>query len=156
MALASRLPWLGALFLTACGSPRFERAWDRAESTETPASEPRRERWTGEWRSEWNGHAGGLRCLMWRVDEHHLHAWFLSTYARILSFEHDTLFHLEPRGDGSFTLSGSQDLGALVGGVYTYQGSVDAEAFHATYSAENGDHGTFELKRVEPDDGVER
>ncbi len=139
--------------LAACGSVRFERAWDSAAAAPAQAPSasepPRRERWEGSWRSEWNGHEGGLRCLMWRVDEHHLQAWFLSTYARILSFEHDTLFHLEPRGDGAFTLSGSQDLGALVGGVYTYDDEPDPSRFRATYSAENGDHGVFELSRVE-------
>jgi len=154
MRLLARLTPLLASLLVACGSVRFERAWERsaapAEAVQADADEaPRRERWEGTWRSEWNGHAGGLRCLMWRVDEHHLHAWFLSTYARVLSFEHDTLFHLEPRGDGAFELSGSQDLGQLVGGVYTYRGQVDASSFHATYAAENGDHGVFELRRVE-------
>jgi len=149
-------PLLGATLtglLAACGSVRFERAWEAAAPAPARAPSapeaPPRERWEGSWRSEWNGHEGGLRCLMWRVDEHHLHAWFLSTYARILSFEHDTLFHLEPRGDGAFTLSGSQDLGALVGGVYTYDGELDDRHFRATYSAENGDHGVFELTRVE-------
>lgn len=154
MGPAVRLLPLLASLLASCGSVRFERAWDRAAAPvaarPAPAGEaPLRERWEGEWRSDWNGHAGGLRCLMWRVDEHHVHAWFLSTYARILSFEHDTLFHLEPRGDGSFTLSGSQDLGELVGGVYTYSGQLDASSFHADYAAENGDHGVFELRRVE-------
>lgn len=135
--------------LVACGSARFERAWERAAGPPTGDDEPRRERWEGSWRSTWNGHEGGLRALLWRVDEHHLHAWFLSTYARVLEFEHDTLFHLEPQADGSFTLSGAQDLGALVGGVYTYSGSVDTHSFRASYSAENGDHGVFELKRLE-------
>jgi len=152
MAALTLLPAFLALSLVSCGSVRFERAWERASEPVTAAAteqEPLRERWEGEWRSEWNGHSGGLRCLMWRVNEQHLHAWFLSTYARILSFEHDTLFHLEPSAEGGFTLSGSQDLGSLVGGVYTYSGSVDANSFRATYKAENGDHGVFEMKRLE-------
>jgi hypothetical protein len=137
-----------ALFLTsACGSVRFERAWDAAAEPAAASAGP--ERWQGEWRSDWNGHTGGLRCLMERVNEQHLHAWFLSSYARVLSFEHATLFHLTPRADGSFALSGAQDLGKLVGGVYRYEGSLEHATFHATYTAENGDHGVFEMQRVE-------
>jgi len=157
------LPLAPLFLLAACGSARFERAWEAsaaprgAAATAAVASvaipsgaavEPR-ERWEGSWRSAWNGHSGGLRGLLWRVDEQHLHIWFLSTYARILSFEHATLFHLTPRADGSFTLAGQQDLGALAGGVYRYEGTLDDQHFEAHYTAENGDHGTFELRSAE-------
>lgn len=146
------------LGLASCGSVRFERAWEAAAAGVTGAgvegaalaeAEPARERWEGRWSSDWNGHSGGLRGLLARVDEHHVHVWFLSTYASVLSFEHATLFHLEPGPEGAFVLSGSQDLGKLVGGVYRYEGTLDAREFRARYSAENGDHGVFELTRVE-------
>ena len=136
------------LLLASCGSVRFERTWDASAAAVAGAEEPR-ERWEGGWRSDWNGHAGGLRGLLRRVDEHHVHIWFLSTYAAVLSFEHATLFHLAPAADGAFTLAGQQDLGALVGGVYRYEGTLDAAHFHAGYTAENGDHGVFEMTRVE-------
>lgn len=136
------------LLLASCGSVRFERAWGASAQVVAGAEEPR-ERWEGGWKSDWNGHSGGLRGLVRRVDEHHVHIWFLSTYAKVLSFEHATLFHLEPAADGAFTLAGQQDLGALVGGVYRYEGTLDATRFHAAYSAENGDHGVFEMTRVE-------
>jgi len=127
----------------SCSSARFERAWEASAATEACT------RWEGEWRSAWNGHSGGLRGLLERCGEQHVHIWFLSTYARILSFQHATHFHLTPQPDGSFVLAGAQDLGALVGGVYRYEGALDAQHFRATYTAENGDHGVFEMRRVE-------
>lgn len=136
------------LTLAACSSVRFERAWDASAEAVAGADEPR-ERWEGGWKSDWNGHSGGLRGLLRRIDEHHIHVWFLSTYASVLSFEHATLFHLDPAAGGAFTLAGQQDLGALVGGVYHYEGTLDANHFRAAYSAGNGDHGVFEMTRVE-------
>lgn len=106
-------------------------------------------RWKGEWRSEWNGHSGGLRCLMTRQGEGRYRAWFLSTYARILSFQHETEFQITAEEQGTLHFEGQQDLGQAIGGVYRYEGTIAGDDFRATFQAENGDHGLFEMRRVD-------
>ena len=45
---------------------------------------------------------------------------------------------------------GSEDLGMLSGGIYTYEGRADATNFFSTYKSKY-DWGTFEMKRPGPD-----
>jgi len=139
---------LGALALSpSCGALRFHHAWtDYEPSVERT---PLDGRWRGDWRSEWNGHAGGLHCLMTREDDEHVQAWFYSTYASILFFQHQVLFRLRREPDGTLHFEGENDLGAAIGGVYRYTGTVAGDDFHATFEAQNGDHGVFEMRRVE-------
>jgi hypothetical protein len=147
--LAPRLLAAAALALLACGcgAIRFQHAWSSFEpGAERGGLEGR---WKGEWRSEWNGHSGGLRCLITRRDERHSVAWFYSTYARILFFQHEVLLHASQDPDGTLRFSGEQDLGAAIGGVYRYEGTATQDSFHATFQAENGDHGVFEMRRVD-------
>ena len=136
------------LLASGCGAIRFHRAWSSYEPVaEATGMEGR---WKGEWRSEWNGHSGGLRCLMTpREEEGCYRAWFFSTYAGILFFQYQTEFRLDGSGSGSLTFAGEQDLGKVVGGVYRYEGTIVADSFHATYRADNGDHGVFEMRRVD-------
>jgi len=137
----------GAFVLSACGALRFHDAWtDYAPSTERT---PLDGRWRGEWRSEWNGHAGGLHCLITRQDDEHVHAWFYSTYSSILFFQHELDFQLSHEPDGALHFAGEKDLGAAIGGVYRYTGTVVGDEFRATFEAQNGDHGVFEMTRVE-------
>jgi hypothetical protein len=106
-------------------------------------------RWKGEWRSEWNGHSGGLRCLMTREEEGRYRAWFYSTYAGVLWFQYETLFTVTDEDAGTQRFEGEQDLGSTIGGLYRYEGRVVHDEFRATYRAENGDHGVFEMHRVD-------
>lgn len=139
-----------ALLATGCGALRFQRAWSSFERSAKGADELGVEgRWRGEWRSERDGHSGGLRCLMTACDEERYRAWFYSTYAGILFFQYETELRVTAREPGLVRFAGEQDLGAAAGGVYRYEGSVEGERFTATYRAENGDHGVFELRRVE-------
>ena len=109
-------------------------------------------RWQGEWRSDSNGHHGGLRCIIERdaTDEHtgDLHARFRATYGWCFVFEYAMPMEAEVEGD-SYRFSASADLGWLAGGVYQYNGTVEGDAFHATYES-RGDHGVFEMTRVSP------
>src|SRR5688572_13678221 len=139
-----------ALLLSSCGAIRFQRAWSSHPRGDEPGGMSGR--WAGTWRSEQNGHSGGLRCLMTRQDEQHYRADFFSTYAAILYFRHETLFRVVDRRDGTLRFEGEQDLGKAIGGVYRYEGAVQGDAFRATFRAENGDHGVFELRRVDPGD----
>jgi hypothetical protein len=139
---------LGCL-ASGCGAVRFQRAWS---SWEPPAETTGMEgRWRGEWRSEWNGHSGGLRCLVTRLDDGQCNAWFYSTYALLLFFQNEVRLDVQREGDGTLRFAGEQDLGAAVGGLYRYEGTVVGDHFEARFQAENGDHGVFELERVAPD-----
>lgn len=131
---------------TSCGTLAYDRAWD-SHVTDDP-QDPMQGRWRGRWSSEWNGHSGGLRCLMTREEEGRYLARFHSTYGWLLSFRHETIFVVTGEEQGALRFEGSEDLGSLVGGVYTYAGRVAGDDFEATYSAENGDHGVFTLTRV--------
>jgi hypothetical protein len=145
----ARLATLLLLLLLApgCGAIRFRNAWS-GFAAETPRT-GMEGRWKGGWRSEENGHSGGLRCVMTREDEEHYRAWFYSTYARILFFQYQTVFTVVGEEDGTLAFEGREDLGKAVGGVYTYEGTVRGDAFEATFRAENGDHGVFEMTRVD-------
>ena len=136
------------LLASSCGAIGFQRAW----SSFTPVGElgGMAGRWAGTWRSEWNGHSGGLRCLMTPVDEDRFRADFFSTYAALLYFRYQTVFRVVDRRDGAQRFEGEQDLGQAIGGVYRYEGAVEGDVFRATYRAENGDHGVFEMQRVRP------
>ena len=140
------LPLLVVLVLgSGCGTLKYNRAWKAfAGSGETHGLEGR---WQGGWESQWNGHSGGLRCMMTRQDEAHYRGWFHSTYAFFLSFQHTTDFTVEVE-DGTYRFRGEQDLGEMAGGVYRYEGTVTGDSFQATYEAENGDHGVFEMQRA--------
>lgn len=139
-----------ALLATGCGALRFQHAWSSFEPAATGPDELGvAGRWRGEWRSERDGHSGGLRCLMTRRDAERYRAWFYSTYAGILFFQYETELSVTAREPGLVRFAGEQDLGAAVGGVYRYEGTVAGDRFTATYRAENGDHGVFVLRRVD-------
>jgi hypothetical protein len=138
---------LGVIFLcSGCGTYRFNRAWNDAESDGN--TEGVEARWEGDWRSDFNGHSGGLRCITSETDDGRLLVWFHSTYAGIFTFQYKTLFTITETDD-RVDFVGEQDLGWLAGGLYQYEGTVEGDCFRATYRAENDDHGVFEMKRVE-------
>jgi hypothetical protein len=133
------------LLLSSCGAIRFHRAWSSFSAGDGTGMEGR---WSGAWTSAWNGHSGGLRCLMSRRDDGRYLAWFYSTYAGILFFQHETVFEVTSEHEGTLHFAGEQDLGQAIGGVYRYEGAVVGDRFHAHFRAENGDHGVFEMRRV--------
>ena len=133
------------LLASGCGAIRFNHAWSNFSAGDGSGMEGR---WKGEWRSEWNGHSGGLRCLMRCLEGGRYSAWFYSTYAHILFFQYETEFQVEEEEAGTQSFVGEQDLGKTVGGLYRYEGTVAGDRFQATFRAENGDHGVFEMQRV--------
>ena len=70
-----------------------------------------------------------------------------STFAVVLSFQYETVFTVVDASSGLLRFQGQEDLGSVAGGVYRYDGTVEGDRFHATYTAENGDHGVFEMRR---------
>ena len=136
-----------ALATSSCGTLAYDRAWQHFDAVADASGLVGR--WKGEWESEWNGHSGGLRCMLTREDEDVYLARFHSTYGWLLSYRHEILFHVVGQDEGVLRFEGSEDLGELIGGVYRYRGSVVGDRFEARFEAENGDHGTFRMRRVE-------
>jgi len=135
------------LLASGCGALRFNRAWSSFQPDEQAG--PMEGRWRGGWSSDWNGHAGGLHCVMTRQDEASYRAWFYATYASLLYFQYETVFRVTGVEGATVRFDGEQDLGKTFGGLYRYEGTVAGDDFRATFRAENGDHGTFEMKRAE-------
>ena len=130
------------IFFTGCSG--FNREWKQV------AAEPLQPgsiagAWDGSWLSDHNGHKGGLRAIITKLDEDTYNARFRATYMRILTFGQTV--NLTVKQDGTnFTFSGEADLGKSHGGIYTYKGNSSPESFHSTYNC-SIDHGTFKMSR---------
>jgi len=141
MRLLLLLPVL--LFSACTGLPR---GW--AEAKRTPPAGAVSGAWAGTWRSEVNGHHGGLRAVAAPVDKDIMRFRFRASWARILcaGFTVDTT--ARPAPDGTWTISGSKDLGPLFGGVFHCRGTVKDGVFQARYEAKL-DRGVMEMRRAE-------
>ena len=134
---------LGLIFLfTGCST--FNRDWQRAGSSATPANDIDG-RWDGIWQSDANGHRGRLRCLMNKIDARKYEARFHAKYRRVLSFEYTVALDVQSAND-VFKFKGEADLGRLAGGKYYYEGSASPTDFLSTYRSKY-DHGFFLMKR---------
>lgn len=127
----------------AAGCSSFNREWRKAGKSPMAVS-GLEGRWEGEWISEVNGHHGRLRCIIHKTGEVY-QARFHAKYRKILSFGYTVQLHTEPVENGC-KFHGEADLGALVGGLYRYDGHADATNFFSTYSCKY-DHGTFRMQR---------
>ena len=125
---------------------QFERAW---QSYKAPlnATQTVQGRWLGEWVSEVNAHHGELKCLLSKIGADQLEATFLAVFWRFLRVGYGVPLNATPTGEG-FRLKGESDLGALAGGIYTYEGEVTLTAFNCSYRCKY-DHGLFRMKRLD-------
>jgi hypothetical protein len=143
MRLRPLLFLLPVIFLSACtGIPR---GW--SEAKRTPPADALSGAWTGTWRSDINGHHGGLRAV---AAPHSPGVWqfrFRASWAKILcaGFTVDTAATRGP--DGTWTLSGSKDLGPAFGGLFHCRGTVKDGVFQARYEAKL-DRGVMEMRRA--------
>lgn len=135
-----------AVLLALTSSCSFHRAWNRAAGP--PPPDDITGRWEGTWVSEVNQHHGRLRCLLTRDEAGAHQARFHATFLRVLSASYTVPLQIT-RTDNQFKLHGQQDLGSLVGGIYTYEGTATPTNFFCTYSCKS-DHGTFQLFRPPP------
>lgn len=127
------------------GCSSFNRDWNALAETESSATGIEG-RWEGTWLSDANAHHGGLRCIIASDENGIIQARYRATYAWLLRFEYTVPMTVQREGE-TWRFSGEADLGSLAGGHYEYNGTVQGDAFHSTYSSA-GDHGTFEMTRV--------
>jgi hypothetical protein len=139
------------LFLAAglalCGCSTFNYEWRQAAQKQAPAGGITG-RWEGRWTSQANGHNDKLRALIVAVDTNHYDVKFHAAYKQWITvhFGYTVRMETKPSTDGSVLFRGSEDLGALAGGVYSYEGRADRTNFFSTYKSKY-DHGTFEMRR---------
>lgn len=143
--LSLLLATAGALILlTGCSG--FNREWKQiaAQPLQPGSIEGA---WDGSWLSDHNGHKGGLRAIITKLDEDTYNARFHATYMRILTFGQTVDLTVKQNGT-NFTFSGEADLGKSYGGIYTYEGNASPEGFFSTYNC-SIDHGAFRMTRPE-------
>ena len=133
--------------LVFCGCSTFEYEWRQATRKQAPA-EGITGRWEGRWTSQANGHNDKLRALITAVDTNHYDVKFHAAYKQWITiyFGYTVRMETKPGGAGNVLFHGSEDLGALAGGIYTYEGQANRTNFFSTYKSKY-DHGTFEMNR---------
>jgi hypothetical protein len=134
----------GLILVLATGCSSFHTHWKAALKVPPPTDDITGP-WEGHWISSANGHSGKLRCLMTKPEEGKYHAWFWGTFWECFRFTYEVDLNVQ-RTDTAFILSGEQNLGKLVGGVYRYNGSATPTNFFANYSC-TADHGVFQMHR---------
>ena len=134
---------LALFFVILCsGCSTFNREWRQTPAT---ATDPIEGRWQGHWLSSSNGHNGKLRCLISKLDNSSYQCRYRANYKWLLRFEYAVPVTVRQEG-GIYHFDGQADLGKLAGGIYTYQGTIDGDAFRATYDSRY-DKGVFEMSR---------
>lgn len=133
------------------GCTAFNYEWRQAAKKPTP-TDSIAGRWEGHWNSEATGHNDKLRALISRVDTNHydvkFHAAYKSETFKFITVHFGYTVRMETKSGTNALVEfhGSEDLGVLAGGVYTYDGRADPTNFFSTYKSKH-DRGTFEMKR---------
>ena len=133
------------------GCSTFNYEWRQTAKQPAPAHDIAG-RWQGCWVSKSSGHEDKLRALISKVDTNHydvkFHAAYKSETFKFITVHFSYTVRMEARTDanGSIAFNGSENLGPLAGGVYTYEGSANPTNFFSTYNAKY-DRGTFQMQR---------
>ncbi|MGB0582354.1 MAG: hypothetical protein ACPGVU_21895 [Limisphaerales bacterium] len=150
--MSRKLKNLRTMIATACalvlltGCSGFNRDWKNA-SAEPLKTDSIEGTWKGTWLSDHNGHNGGLRAIITKLDADTYNARFHATYMRILTFGQTVDLTVKQEGT-NYTFTGEADLGKAYGGIYTYKGKMTTKDFFSTYNC-SIDHGTFKMSRPE-------
>lgn len=128
------------LCLGGCVSPKFERAWKKAEA------EGSNQRWTGQWRSDQHSAHGRLRAVSSEPKDGNCDVFFEAGWHGFTT-AYPVVLNAEKKG-GVLFLSGQHDLKSWVGGgIYTYSGTISGNIFSTKYASKY-DTGTFTLESV--------
>ena len=137
--------------LLATGCSTFNYEWKQAAKQSAPVTGITG-RWEGRWISKASGHEDKLRALITSVDTNHydvkFHAAYKSETIKFITvhFGYTVRMETRPGTNDGVAFHGSENLGVLAGGVYTYEGTATATNFFSTYKSKY-DHGTFEMNR---------
>jgi len=140
--------WLSLLLgLTSCSGLQFKR--DFKAAAKAPAQEGALGAWSGTWASRVNGHQGTLQCLVAPPTAPAApHTFrYRATWMKILSGTYTADHTVKPAGPAKWTFSGQHKMPDWAGGLYTYEGTIDGDAFQASYQCEL-DKGEYRMNRV--------
>jgi hypothetical protein len=135
---------LGCGLLSSC-SVSFDRDWRTAVAAgPKPGVEGA---WSGTWQSEATGHTGKLRCVVGpaQKSEHDFH--YHATWSFLSGAYHAK--HLVTQTATGSKFQGQHRMPDWAGGLYTYQGTIQGDDFHAKYQCAK-DRGSYTMKRVRP------
>jgi hypothetical protein len=138
------------LLLGVTGCSSFNHEWKKA-ATQPVKAHDIAGRWEGRWHSDANGHNDRLRAIITAVSTNHYDVKFHAAYQHwmtlFLTVHFGYTVRMEAQNEsGGLKFLGSEDLGFLAGGIYTYEGRADGTNFFSTYKSKY-DWGTFEMKR---------
>jgi len=139
------LLFLLVLGLNSCAGGRFERAWKQGQGQN---AQDLTGSWEGKWLSHSNGHTGGLRCIVSQVNgsQDDYSFQYQASWGEFLRGIFTIQCKALRTGPQRWKVSGSKDLGPLLGGEFSHQGAITPQAVHAEYHSQL-DHGVMELKR---------
>ena len=135
---------IGALCFALVSCTDFKKNWAE-ELTKNNKPTDLTGAWEGTWKSDVNGHTGKLRCIITKQPDGQYEFHYWAQWQKVLSGSFRQNYEVKKKGN-TFTFSGEKDLGKF-GGKFDHQGTATATTFKATYVAEKGDKGTFELSR---------
>lgn len=140
------LSLIAASFLPAC-SMGFHRDWRAA--AKSSAGTGVEGAWEGTWKSEATGHHGSLKCIVGPAKnaqgDRDFRYW--ASWKHLLSGTFDAVHQVTPQGKAAWKFTGQHQMPDWAGGLYTYDGTVIGDHFHADYKAAK-DHGTYDLTRT--------
>lgn len=140
--------WLSLLLgLTSCSGFQFKRDFKAAAKAQ--AQEGALGAWSGTWESRSNGHQGRLQCLVSappNADESYRFR-YRATWMKILSGTFSAQHTVKADGPGKWTFTGQHQMPKWAGGLYSYEGKITGDAFHATYDCAM-DEGDYRMTRV--------
>lgn len=130
---------------TSCAGGRFRREWQAALAQPNPDATGA---WEGHWRSGSNHHTGSLRCLVEasEADPALLKFRYEATWGEFFRGYFDIQCRAVRHGAGRWTVSGTKDLGKLLGGPFSHEADLTPLAIHARYSSRL-DQGVMEMTR---------
>ena len=138
------------LFTLSSCSFGYQKRWQKAaDSAQTSQPHDLSGAWQGTWLSESSGHHGKLRSIVTVLETSPKQTRYLfhyhATFAGFLSGAYKSE-HTATEKDGKLIITGEQNLGKLLGGVYRYDGTATPQKFKATYTSKM-DQGVFEMQR---------
>jgi len=139
--------FVALLTVLVSGCSTFNYEWRQAAKKPVPGDNITGA-WEGRWVSKANSHNDRLRALITQVDTNHYDVKFHAAYKKWITvhFGYTVRMEAKPVTNGVVAFRGSEDLGALAGGVYMYEGHANPTNSFSTYKSKY-DRGTFQMTR---------